>query len=246
MVHVVSGDAVADKLRRWAGEPRLIVWHDILHEGPVPPGLALEELTAIRRQWLEANGFGPSAKLAERDRQLRRLVSRDSVWLSFENDLYDQLQLLQALHFLHRESLLAGPHFLVDTPRDMAVDQMAALAAGKMRLTPAMIETGVRAWEAFTANRAAALLDTDLSSLPHLRPAIERLLQHGPEDNRVEQTILALLQEGGQTATRLFERYQKTEERPFLGDKVFFWYLNRMAPRVVKDASGIYRLPDPQ
>ena len=214
MVHITNGDAVAEKLRRWAGEPRLIVWHDILHEGPLPPGLPLEEFTAVRAQWLEANGYGSGDKLRERDRQLRRLVARDSLWLWFEDDLYDQLQLLQILHFLREEGLTASPHFLVDIPRDMRVDEMAGLAAGKTRVTAAILETGARAWQALTRGAVDGLLETDLSALSHLRAAIERLLEHGPENNRVQQTILRLLAEGGKTARGWLTVSPPTDPRP--------------------------------
>ena len=244
MVHITNGDCVAEELRRWAGEPRLIVWHDVLHEGPVVAGLGLEELTAVRSAWLAENGYG-GAKLEERDRQLRRLVARDSLWFWFEDDLYDQLQLLQALHFVWTEGLTASPHFLVDIPRGMVVEEMAGLAAGKARVTAGMLELGARAWEMFTLGRAGELLAWDLSALPHLRAAVERLLEHCPgEDNRVRRTIVELLRGGGKTAGQLFGEYQKTEERPFLGDTTFFWYLERMEPRVVKDAAGIWRLAD--
>lgn len=242
MVHVTNGDAVAEKLRRWAGEPRLIVWHDILHEGLVPAGLSLEQLTEVRAVWLAANGYGSGEKLRERDRQLRRLVARDSVWLWFEDDLYDQLQLLQCLHFLQEEGLTSSPHFLVEIPRDLAVEQMAGLAAGKTRVTPAMFATGAQAWRAFTEGSAASLLATDLSPLPHMRAAIERLLEHGPENNRVQNMIRALLAEGGKSSHQLFVEYQRTEERPFLGDTTFFRYLDALAPEVSRDARGIYRL----
>lgn len=244
MVHITNGDAVAEKLRHWAGEPRLIVWHDVLHEGPVPPGLPLEEFTRIRGEWLEADGYGSADKLVERDRQLRRLVERDSLWLWFEDDLYDQLQLLQLLNFIAEEGLTASPHFLIDIPRSLAVEQMAALAAAKSRVTPEMIATARRAWAAFTNGFVPALLETDLSALPHLRPAMERLLQHGPENNRVQQTILTLLAGGGKTKAQLFAAYQETEERPFLGDTTFFRYLDALAPRVERDAAGIYRLAE--
>ena len=244
MVHITNGDCVAEELRRWAGEPRLIVWHDVLHEGPVVAGLGLEELTAVRSAWLAENGYG-GAKLEERDRQLRRLVARDSLWFWFEDDLYDQLQLLQALHFVWTEGLTASPHFLVDIPRGMVVEEMAGLAAGKARVTAGMLELGARAWEMFTLGRAGELLDWDLSALPHLRAAVERLLEHGPgDDNRVRRTIVELLRGGGKTSGQLFGEYQKTEDRPCLGDTTFFWYLERMEPRVVKDAAGIWRLAD--
>ncbi len=245
MVHITNGDAVAYEIRRWAGEPRLIVWHDILHEGPVPPGKTLEELTALRLEWLKANGYpAGEIKLHERDRHLRRLVARDSVWLWFEDDLYDQLQLIQCLDFLHREGLTSSPHFLVRIPRNMQVEQMAALAAAKVPVTPQMFDTASRAWDAFTNNRLPELLATNLDALPDLRPALERLLDTG----RLERTVVSLLRDGGKTAHQLFAEYQQTEERPFMGDTVFFHHLDALAPRVKKDPQGIYRLdlPDPQ
>ena len=237
MVHITNGDAVADKLRRWAGEPRLIVWHDILHEGPVPPGKTLEELTALRLEWLKAGGYPDRSKqLHERDRQLRRLVARDSVWLWFEDDLHDQLQLIQCLAFLHQEGLTSSPHFLVETPRHMEVDQMAGLAAAKKRVTPAIFETASRAWAAFTGGTLPALLETDLTALPDLRPALERFL----DTTRFERTILELLKEGGKPLERLFSEYQQTEERPYMSDLVFAPHLAALAPRVQKDPSGTY------
>lgn len=245
MVHITNGDCVADTLRRWAGEPRLIVWYDVLHEGPVPPGLSLEELTAVRSAWLAGEGY-EGGNLEERDRQLRRLVERDSLWFWFEDDLYDQLQLLQALHFVQTEGLTVSPHFLVDIPRGLLLEEVAGLAVNKTRLTPAMLELGARAWEMFTQGRLGETLAWDLTALPHLRAAVERWLEHGPgDDNRIRRTIVALLREGGKTAGQLFGEYQKTEERPFLGDTTFFWYLERMGSRVFKDAAGIWRLlPD--
>jgi hypothetical protein len=231
MVHITNGDAVAEKLREWAGEPRLIVWHDILHEGPLPPGKSLEEFTAIRSRWLAENGYHGPPKLEERDIQLRRLVARDSLWLWFEDDLYDQLQLVQLLHFLHTEGLTASPHFLVTIPRSLRVEDMAALAANKSRVTPEMLATAARAWHAITTSQIPALLDTDLDPLPDLRPAMERFLQHGPLNNRVLQTIRHLLAEDpNRSPEQLFAAYQRTEERPFLGDSTFFRYLRQALP----------------
>lgn len=94
MVHIASDEAVAEKLRLWAGAPRLIIWSD-----------------------------------KDRDRQLRRLVARDSLWLWFEDGAPAEL-----LQFLREESLTAGPHFLVTIPPNMKVEQMAALAAAKLLL----------------------------------------------------------------------------------------------------------------
>lgn len=239
MVHITNGDSVAGELRRWAGEPRLIVWRDALHEGPIAPGLPLEALTELRLAWFRQQGYPDlSPLMRERDRLLRRLVSRDNVWLWFEDDLYDQLQLIQCLAFLQAEGLTAGPHFLVPIPRTLHLEDMAGLAAAKTRLTPAMFTLGAAAWDAFTHHRVAEFLTSDLAALPDLRPAFERLL----DTDRIERTILALLATGPLTAPQLFAAYQRTEERPFLGDEIFYHHLFALAPRVNQDAHGLWHL----
>ncbi|MBM3752367.1 MAG: DUF1835 domain-containing protein [Acidobacteria bacterium] len=234
MVHITNGDAVAALLRRWAGEPRLIVWRDILHEGEVLPGLTLEQQSVNRAAFLEV----PVKDFEARDRQMRLLAQRDSVWLWFEDDLYDQLQLLQILDFLHTENITTA--FYIDIPRTLTLDQMASLAANKKPLKAQAFALAAAAWKAFTEGTAESLLEDDLSALPHLRVAIERLLEHYPDErgfNRIERTILDLLPD---SAANLFARYQATEARPFLGDTTFFAYLRGLAPIVESDRRGIY------
>lgn len=234
MVHITNGDSVGALLRRWAGEPRLIVWRDVLHEGPVLPGLTLEQQSVNRAAFLEV----PVKEFEARDRQMRLLAQRDSIWLWFEDDLYDQLQLLQILDFLHAENITTA--FYIDIPRTLTLDQMASLAVNKKPLPPAAFALGARAWKAFTEGTIETLLADDLNAIPHLRAAVERLVEHYPDSlgfNRVERTILDLVPD---SAANLFVRYQATEERPFLGDTTFFDYLRGLAPLVEADRHGVY------
>ena len=59
---------------------------------------------------------------------------------------------------------------------------------------------------------------------------MERLADHRVENNRVERTIRELIKDGLKSPHRLFVEYQQTEERPFLGDTFFFWYLKKVLP----------------
>ncbi|MBM3787757.1 MAG: DUF1835 domain-containing protein [Acidobacteria bacterium] len=241
MVHITNGDSVAGMIRQWTGEPRLIVWRDILHEGPVRAGRTLEALSAERAAFLG----GGEPEFEERDRAMRRLVQRDAVWLWFEDDLYDQLQLLQILDFFYNEGLSRNWVFFVDIPRRLELDQMAGFAAAKRPVPPAAFELGARAWQHFTSGTIDDLLPDDLTPLPALRPAIERLLEHYPDANgfnRVERTILSLLAAGPQSAPALFGAYQQTEERPFLGDLTFYDYLDQLDPLAARNAAGLYEL----
>src|ERR1700676_621441 len=97
MLHITNGTAVSlDK----TGLPGAIIyWNDVLHEGPVPAGMSLDELSRLREQFL-AGYFDlkrSEVSFAERNAALAAASEEDEVVLWFEHDLFDQLQLLQIL-----------------------------------------------------------------------------------------------------------------------------------------------------
>ena len=101
MLHVTNGDSAAGKLRA-AGIPGAILpWRDVLHDGPVPAGLTLKQLSERRAAYLGERGVAPADELLagfrSRDARLEDCRTEDEVVLWFEHDLYDQLQLIQLL-----------------------------------------------------------------------------------------------------------------------------------------------------
>jgi hypothetical protein len=71
MLHVTNGDCAADAIRE-AGLPgEVLPWRDVLHEGPVPAGLAPAELNRERARFLAERAR------AEPDDVLRDLDARD-------------------------------------------------------------------------------------------------------------------------------------------------------------------------
>ena len=101
-LNITNGDVAADRIRRSRIPGEVLVWRDVLHEGPVPGGLSLEELSDVRAHFLAGCPWGlsePSVReqFARRDEHLRRWADYEDVVLWFEHDLYDQLQLLQLL-----------------------------------------------------------------------------------------------------------------------------------------------------
>ena len=106
-LHVTNGDSAGNTLRQTTLGGAVLPWQDVLHEGPVPAG-PRRELLQARSAFLSAWGWGSKrsilASLEDRDRQLvRALKNGQQVVLWFEHDLYDQLQLVDAL-------ALAAPH----------------------------------------------------------------------------------------------------------------------------------------
>src|SRR5512143_3360743 len=108
ILHITNGDSAVVGLRAGGISGEIVAWRDILHEGPVPAGKSLAELSRIRAEWLEQQRFGERDSLEhqfqQRDDMLRRYTDFDEVVLWFEWDLYDQIQLIQLLDFLAQDT----------------------------------------------------------------------------------------------------------------------------------------------
>src|SRR5689334_25138642 len=108
MLHIINGDAAANVLRRAGITDDILPWRDVLHEGPVPAGLDLHELSRVRAQFIAQCGLsGPEEakrQFEARDRALEKSGPDTPVLLWFESDLYDQLQLCQVLAWYHDQA----------------------------------------------------------------------------------------------------------------------------------------------
>ena len=104
---ITNGDDAVARMREAGVRGEILPWRDILHEGPVPPSLLLEDLSAVRADFLAQRGWLAKEELnaafRSRDAMIRRHNEFESVVLWFEHDLYDQLQLIQLLDFFATE-----------------------------------------------------------------------------------------------------------------------------------------------
>jgi hypothetical protein len=244
MLHFTNGDHAAEAMAQAGITGRIIPWRDVLHEGPVPAGLDLNELRSVRARFLSECGWGTYnemlAMLGERDGALIGFGQHEEVVLWFEHDLYDQLQLVQLLAwFAGREigetrlSLVgAGEYLSRVTP-----GRLRELLAGRSRVTREQLELGRRAWTAFTAPQPTTLEELpsrDLDALPFLRAALRRYLEELPSTtnglSRSEHQALEAIAGGAATLAEAFRMAHLEREDPlFLGDWVFADYLERMS-----------------
>jgi hypothetical protein len=237
MLHITNGDSTAALLRRTGVTGSVIAWRDILHDGPVPAGLALEAMSDVRARFLASMGAGNLPDLLRefgaRDAALR---SARNVVLWFEHDLYDQLQLIQILATLamqretSAELICVGTFPGVDVFHglgDLTPVQLASLWPARRRVRSTHVTLGARAWKAFTSPDPLAvreLVATDTSALPFLRPALERFLEEFPSPpdglSRTERQLLRAVAAGNTTFETVFRANQEQEAAPFLGDTV--------------------------
>jgi hypothetical protein len=251
MLHFTNGDSAADLIAR-SGIPGTVVpWRDVLHEGPIPAELGLDELRVVRARFIADRGWGTYdrvlAEFAERDEQLAAFREKNETVLWFEADLYDQLQLLQILDWFAGQSLGRSALSLICVGSypgvspfhglgQLTPSQIAWLFPGRRQVTAAQLGLGQAAWSAVRSPDPTAIervIASDTQSLPFLGSALRRFLEEYPgvRDglSRTERQAVERLRLGSSTPEVLFRAAADREERPFLGDATFWHQLQELA-----------------
>src|SRR5579863_3741961 len=152
MLHITNGTSV--EIARTGLPGAVIYWADPLHDGPVPAGLSLQELSRVRERFLAEFFQAPAAEIsfAERDRKLTELRDHEEVVLWFEHDLYDQLQLIQILDWFGgqdrghtRLSLICSDTYL----GPLRAEELLPMFEGRHAVSAGELATAARAWRAF-------------------------------------------------------------------------------------------------
>lgn len=77
MLHITNGDSAGGTLRQTGLPGDILTWRDILHEGPTPAGLTLEQMSQVRAQFLA--DYVPGSF----DDVLADFIQRDSMLAQF-------------------------------------------------------------------------------------------------------------------------------------------------------------------
>jgi len=244
-LNITNGDSAVGSLNDAGIEGKIIAWRDVLHEGPVDSSLPLEELSKQRARFIAGNNWAEfshvSGDFVERDRMIQHLDYFEEVVLWFEDDLYDQLQLIQLLDFFSngtaqskRLSLIVVDGYIPP----LTAEELRQLDAERPAVTPEQLALARRALSDFGSNdptRIERLLQESTSALPYLARALTRHLEEFPSTvnglSRSEREALTAIEEGHVTPVAAFMEVARKQESIFLGDLVFFSYLERLSGR---------------
>jgi hypothetical protein len=254
-LHITNGDSARNIMEQAGIVGDILPWRDVLHEGPVPAGLSLDEMSAVRAQYIIDCGWADERSVLEdfqsRDARLKRSHEYDDVVLWFEHDLYDQLQLLQLLNWFAthpqaetRLSLICADDYL----GTMKPARLGTLLGRRKPVTERQLALGREAWTALCApepRQWASLRSDDTGQLPFLAAAIVRHLEQFPALdgglNRTETQLLAAVGAGIDRPGAIFEANQEADGVRFMGDASFWQYLSDMVtsdPPLLRMADG--------
>jgi Domain of unknown function (DUF1835) len=242
-LNITNGDSAVGTLSEAGIAGKIIAWRDVLHEGPVDSSLTLNALSKQRARFISERGWGDfahvSGDFAERDRVIQHLDYFDEVVLWFEDDLYDQLQLMQLVDFFSRGSPRRKNLALIQVDGyipPLSAAKLKELDAARAPVTPEQYALAQKAWKAFGSDDPsgiARLLGENLSAIPYLAFALWRHLEEFPSVanglSRSEREALTAVEEGHTNPVAAFLEVAKKQESIFLGDIVFYSYLERLS-----------------
>ena len=242
ILNITNGDSAVEAMKKADMPGACLPWQDVLHEGPVPDDLSLEELSEVRAQFIIERGWGTPEKIREtftqRDDELKSVNEYEKVTLWFEHDLYDQLQIIQILDWFSENrpaeiqlSMICTDHYL----GTLTPEEFRGLIEYEEPVTESHLKLSSKAWSAFRASTPAEwceLLNVDTSDLPFLEGAVFRLLEEYPSCtsglSRTAEQALKVISRGDKRPGRVFAGSQELEERMFFGDASFWVILNEL------------------
>jgi hypothetical protein len=258
LLHVANGSCTTSIIEAAGIAGVRSVWADPLHDGPVPAGLSDAELVDVRARFLADPPHHAAADVAAELGRWRAVMadtsSYDELVLWFEHDLFDQLNLIQLLDWIHQSPAAAKPASLIcigafpGRPAfkglgELEPEELAPLLETRQPIGPEQYDVASRAWRAFRDSDPRALeavLASDTEALPFLGPALRRHLEEFPSTrdglSRSERRLLELADHAPLDLWSGFRRMHEGETAFYLAD-LSFWYmaqaLSKTSPALV-------------
>lgn len=157
MLHIVNGDATVARLGPASLPGEILVWRDVLVEGPVEGALAVDAFAARRAPWLARRLGIAEERYAETARAqadgLTRASAHDEIVLWFEQDLFCVANLAYLAAWLRRTRDAARVSLVFPDEPLGTTDSpaLAALFAGRQPFTDDAIAHAAAWWEAYAS-----------------------------------------------------------------------------------------------
>jgi hypothetical protein len=268
-LHITSGDSSGDSLIQSGVPGDVLVWRDILYDGPRRPGWPGNDTLEARARFLEdatAGGLARQQILVSLNNQYKKLAASKKytrIVLCFDACLFDQSMLTHILTCLHYQGIRNVELLCVDAfpgiepfngLGQLEPSQLASLYDRRLPVTETQFEFAGIVDNAF-ANQDPGLL-SELSRMtdppiPWIPSAVARWLMELPDPvtglGRLESLALEAIRGGCDTPVEIFSTVAVADTPPqYWGDITLWAKINGLAdrdPPLVKISGPAPRLP---
>ena len=254
ILHITGGDVAGSNLALSGIPGEVLVWHDILYEGPRKPGWPDDETLQWRARFLEqATAGGLSGEyildtLKAQYLKLETALSYDGVVLWFDACLFDQSMLSHILACLRHLETRKAKLICIDAfpgiepfhgLGQLRPEQLASVYDRRQTVTDDQFRFAERVDKAFALQDKAVFVELSQrpdAPLPWIPSAVARWLQEQPDPvtglGRLEQLALEAIRSGCRTPAEIFTCVSEKDTPPqFWGDITLWAKINALADR---------------
>lgn len=242
-LHILNGDSTALVFKQTGIAGDILIWREILSEGPV----SNTNLWSIRSPWMKehfaANESDYQQLVINEVAKLEDLSKYQSTTLWFEFDLVCQINLIYVLKLLAEKSdgkpiFLICPDHFEGLPNfrglgELNPAQLKSLEASKVTLTQRDLDFAKNAWNLYVANdipRLAKLLTTEFGNLCLLKPALEAHILRFPATglNYIEELLLKIINSGLSNKAEIYAKFWELAPIYGMTDLQIDYYLKKL------------------
>ena len=251
-LHVLNGDATLYSFENTGLDGDILVWREVLSEGPVEENIASGHFWKKRSEWMcKAPGETEAGYEEKVINQLSRLNDPyEEINLWFEFDLHCQVNMLGVIMMLSKNTNLSAPAIYLICPDgypgvvdfkgmgELNEEQLEYLYDNiRVQLGEPDFFIAAEAWKVYTSGNAeklsAWLKESNYwGNLHCLKPALEahlkRLELNKTGLNHIEQKLLDIYKSGITDLPAIYDAFWQTEKIYGMGDMEINSYLDKL------------------
>jgi hypothetical protein len=258
ILHILNGDATLHGFNETGLDGDVMVWREVLSEGPLQENISSGSFWSTRLKWI-GKTFSeiPEAyqhKVIDELGKLNQPYEEINLW--FEFDLHCQINLLGIMKMLSQKTDMSTPAIYLICPADypgfenfrgmgeLNSEQLEDLYDGRERLNEWEFEIAAEAWQLYIEGDAAELEqwlneNSFWGTLHLLKPALQahlkRLQTNATGLNYIEQKLLDIYNSGIKTQSEIYAVFWDTEKIYGMGDKEIDIYLGNLRNKKLID-----------
>jgi hypothetical protein len=254
ILHILNGDASLHGFNQTGLDGDVMVWREVLSEGPLQQNISGASFWSARAKWISETFSEPAEayqhKMVDELGKLNGEYDEINLW--FEFDLHCQVNLLGVLQMLSQKTDMSAPAiYLICLANDVQFDnarglgelngdQFEELFDAREHLNEWEFELAKEAWQLYVNNDAAELEkwlneNTFWGGLHLLKPALQahvkRLQINSDGLTYIEQKLLDIYKNGAETRQQIYHAFWQTEIIFGMGDAEIDIYLNRLVEK---------------
>lgn len=251
-IHVLNGDSTAKILENSEIKGAMVVWREMLSEGPLHKEVGSDAFWTKRYSYFE-DEIGVD-RLEYYDKTIKEIVKLEDVSnynevvLWFEYDLFCQINLIALCTYLLENYVKKANYYLVCTGNVQDKEQLQSLSNysseefttlynTKITLSKASLEYAKECWNVYVENNFEELKKFNFnksSKFQYLQLAMNQHLRRFPSENglnEIENKILEIINLKALSKKEIVENlliWQRNNTVYGFGDLQYFLYLNKV------------------